>query len=239
MGSVSIETEEAVRSLVRLRRAKRTAEAETARELEPIVGTLERAVGPTVSRASAARLLGISFSALDRWIDKGDISAVLTPEGRREVPLSQLVDLLEHSEELRPKHGSRALATLIRKRRRQADAISDGDILPQLTPSGAPHRAADLRSLAYHRLVARRLDDDLVEEARRRLDRWRAADRLHEHWADAWEDVLERPVPEIARLIGSDTPEARALRQSSPFAGALTDQERRRSIRAVEKSLAG
>lgn len=235
MGAVRLGTEDAIRSLLRLRGVARTVRADTVRELDPVVTTLERAVGPTVSRAAAARLLGVSFSALDRWIEKGDVSVVLTPEGRRAVPLLHLLDLLEHIEQRRPEHGRLALAVLVRERRRQADAISDDEILPRHVRGGGPHRAADLRSLAYHRVVARRLDEHLVADARRRLDRWRVAARMHDHWADAWHDVLEQPVSEIARLIVSDTPEARALRQNSPFAGALSEQERRRSIRVVEE----
>lgn len=232
MGAVRLGTEDAIRSLVRLRGVVR---GDAVRELEPVVTTLERAVGPTVSRAAAARLLGVSFSALDRWIEKGDVSVVLTPEGRRAVPLLHLLDLLEHVEQRRPEHGRLALAALVRERRRQADAIGDDEIFRQRPQGGGPHRTAELRSLAYHRVVARRLDEHLVADARRRLDRWRTAGRIHDRWADAWDDVLDQPVPDIAKLIVSDTPEARALRQSSPFAGALSEQERRRSIRAVEE----
>ena len=228
-------TEEAVRSIVRLRRAERTADAETARELGPVLDMLERVVGPTVSRAGAARLLGISYSSLDRWTEKGDISAVPTPAGRREIALSDLVALLEDVEQRRPEHGRMALADVIRNRRRQAEAIDDDDIFPPRPRRGRTHRAVELRSLAYHRLVARRLDERIVADARRRLRRWRAEKRIHDHWADAWQNALELPLPQLAKLIASDTESTRELRQTSPFAGALTEQERRRSIRAAEK----
>ena len=62
---------------------------------------LESLVGPTVRPAEAARLLSISHPALDRWIGKGEISSVLTPKGRREIPLSELVELLEEVEQRR------------------------------------------------------------------------------------------------------------------------------------------
>jgi hypothetical protein len=43
------------------------------------------------------------------------------------------------------------------------------------------------------------------------------------------------PLPEVAKAISSDTARARELRQTSPFAGALTEQERRRLVQAVEE----
>jgi hypothetical protein len=41
-------------------------------------------------------------------------------------------------------------------------------------------------------------------------------------------------LPKIATLISSDSKRARELRQSSPFAGVLTPQERRKLLRLVE-----
>jgi hypothetical protein len=86
-----------------------------------------------------------------------------------------------------------------------------------------------------HRLSgAHRLDERLVREARKRLSRWRKSDAIHPHWADEWDRVLEMPVGKIAKLISSNSERARELRQSSPFAGVLTEQERRRVVRMVE-----
>lgn len=227
--------EEAVRSIVHLRRAERLCDEEAARELEPVIAELERFVGPTVSRASAARMLGISYSSLDRWIEKGDVAVVLTPANRREIALSHLVDTLENVDLLRPARGRMALADMIHDRRRLAEAIDDDDeIFPPRAPRSRTHRAAELQSLAYHRLVARRLNERLVADARKRLGRWRADGRIHDQWGDEWQRALELPLPQLGRLIGSDTERARALRQSSPFAGALTEQERRRLLRIVE-----
>jgi hypothetical protein len=57
--------------------------------------SVERAVGPTVGRAASARLLGVSQTALDRWIASGDVPVALTPGGRREVPLAALAELID------------------------------------------------------------------------------------------------------------------------------------------------
>jgi hypothetical protein len=83
--------------------------------------------------------------------------------------------------------------------------------------------------------VAERLDEHVVEEARRRLRRWRQNGRIDTRWADEWDRILSMPLRGIARAIGADSPRARALRQTSPFAGVLTEQERRRLARAVEE----
>jgi hypothetical protein len=196
--------------------------------------SLEKAVGPTIGRAEAARMLGISQTALDRWIDKGEVAAVLTPRGRREIPLAELVDLLDEVDQARGEKGvGRPLAHVIRNRQRQACETIDLDrLLPR--PQRRTHRTAELKALVYHRLVADRLDEQLVDETRKRLRRWREAGRIHPRWAEEWNRILAMPLPEIAEAISADTEHAGALRQTSPFAGALTEQERRRLFRALE-----
>lgn len=235
MSGKQLDTRSLVDSIVQLRRVARSADGAARDEIESVLANLEAAAGPTVSRAEAARLLGISQTALDRWIAKGEISAVVTPGGRREIPLSRLVDLLE---ELEPRPGEtrpRPVASVIRERRRRAEDLDTEALLPSRRARSRTHRAAELEALAYHRAVARRLDDALVREALKRLRRWREERRIHPRWANEWDRILAMPIPQIAKAIGSDTDQARALRQSSPFAGALTDQERRRIVRAVQE----
>jgi hypothetical protein len=222
-----------IESIVRLRRAERASDEQTRRDIEPVIAFLEDAAGPTVSRAEAARLLGISYPALDRWIAKGDIPALVTPSGRKEIPLPQLVDLVaeldSHQDE-----GRLAVASIIRERRRKAAEIAEEDFLPPRRRQPRTHRTPELHALAYHRLVAKRLDENLVNRARRRLARWEQSGRIHPRWHDEWERVLAMPIPRIARLISSDSKRARELRQTSPFAGVLNEQERRRVFSAVE-----
>jgi hypothetical protein len=224
-----------VRSIARLRKAHRLGSQAVRDEIEPVLAHLEGLVGQTVSRAEAARLLGISQTALDRWVAKGELASVLTPRGRREVPLAHVVDLIERIEA-----GNADVASVMRDRRRAAETITTAGLLPRQhrEPGLHGHRRAELHSLAYHRAVARHLDEAMVGEARRRLSRWRQQGRIHPRWAREWERVLALPVSEISRTIGSDTPRARQLRQSSPFAGMLTEQERRRILDAVAQATA-
>ncbi len=97
-----------------------------------------------------------------------------------------------------------------------------------------PHRLAEQRSLAYHRVVAERVVQEplLLERARAKLAAWQAEGRAP-FYANAWSQVLSSPVDSIARLITSDTEEARALRQATPFAGVLDPRERWRVWREV------
>lgn len=235
-------TQALIENVVRLRAAERMAADRVRREIEPVLSFLERLVGPTVTRADAARLLGVSHTALDRWIDNGDIAAVVTPRGRREIPLSELVDLLEEVEPRRDESGRLALASVIRDRRRRAETMDDEELLPvrrRRPVEPGTHRRAELRALAYHRAVARRLDERIVNDARKRLRRWREEGRIHPRWADEWERILALPLPRIAKLISSDSERLRELRQSSPFAGVLNEQERRRLLRALEERTLG
>jgi excisionase family DNA binding protein len=224
-----------VEQIVRLRRAERATDPSVRAEIAPVLDFLERIAGRTVRPAEAARILGVSQPALHRWIEKGEISAVTTPEGRREIPLSDVVELLEEVDAGRAKGVNRPLSAVIKERqRRSLEAIDVDRLLPPRRGRG--HRTAELQALAYHRLVAERLDERFVEDARRRLRRWRAEGRIDPRWGDEWERILASPPSSIARAIGADSPRARALRQTSPFAGALTEQERRALTRAVAEA---
>ena len=232
MQSTSAHKKETIENILRLRRAERVADQNLRGELASVRGFLEDSVGRTVRTADAARLLGVTQPALKRWIDKGEISALMTPQGRYEVPVSELVDLLDETEQARAEGSGRPLASVIRDRRRRSVETVDLDRL--LPRKRRTHRTAEQVALAYHRVVAERLDENIVEEARRRVDRWRQKGSVHPHWVEEWERVLVMALPQIAKTISADTPRARELRQTSPFAGVLNQQERTRLVDAVE-----
>jgi len=227
------ETIRGVEEILRLRRAERAVDAPVRAELRSVREFIEETTGPTVVRAEAARLLGVSQTALDRWIAKGEISSVVTPHGRREIPLSELIALLEDVEEARERGARRPIAAVIRHRQLQSAETVDLDrLLPR--SRSRTHRMAELQALAYHRLVAERLSDELVDDARRRVERWRRSGRIDPRWAEKWEQILAMPNHRIRAAISADTPRARELRQSSPFAGVVSEQERRRLLQAVK-----
>lgn len=227
-------TTELVENLVRLRGVENHASQAQLPALIAVRNSLRDLVGPTVRPATAARLLGISQPALRRWTSQGEIPTVVTPQGRREIPVIELVGLLEEVDQLRAEGAGRPVARAIHERNRRA--VSEVDIDELLPPRRLRgHRVAELHSLAYHRLVARRLDESMLETARQRLAAQRARGQIHPTWADRWERVLGEPLNKVAAVISADKPSARQLRQTSPFAGMLTEQERRRLVRAVEQ----
>jgi hypothetical protein len=68
----------------------------------------------------------------------------------------------------------------------------------------------------------------MVDDALRQVWKWRDLGRIDPWYADQWEQILGRPLAEIRSVLGEDTPRGRDLRQNSPFAGMLSEAERRR-----------
>jgi len=102
------------------------------------------------------------------------------------------------------------------------------DGLP-LTPY-SDHRRLDMRSLAMHTLIARKIarNPKLLDIARNNLKRWRKRwGRETPDWHAEWRAILKRPWQEIAALITDSGGLATRLRQSSPFAGVLSPAERK------------
>ena len=98
-----------------------------------------------------------------------------------------------------------------------------------LTPY-SDHRRLDMRSLAMHTLIARRIarNPELLGVARDNLKRWRKRwGRDTPDWHTEWQAILKRPWREIAALITDSGALATRLRQSSPFAGVLSPAERK------------
>jgi hypothetical protein len=222
--SAIAEKERLVRNVVRLKRAEQTSPARE--EIAAVRTDLERAVGPTVTRAMAARLLGVSQTALDRWIASGDVPVVVGRTDRREVPLHALVELVAAAE---GRDGqTHPLALLMRERRDDAQRSDIESVVKRLPREGSErvHREAELRGLAYHRVVAGRLNPEVVQAARERLGRWRAEGRIDPRYADEWQEILSQSPRQMATLIAADNQRMRGLRQSSPFAGVLSEPER-------------
>ena len=102
------------------------------------------------------------------------------------------------------------------------------------------HNVIDQINAAQDRVIAVKLRRDrrLLILARRNLSRWMALDgRTIRPVFLEWHRILHRLTrAEIVRFLLSNTPMARRLRQSTPFAGALTDAERRDIRRAHEET---
>lgn len=87
------------------------------------------------------------------------------------------------------------------------------------------------QSLWLHGAVAGRIAHDPVgtlERARRNLQRLRLAHTagMSSRWLDGWQSILEAGPEAVLETLTAQTPQATELRQNSPFAGVLSDEER-------------
>jgi hypothetical protein len=118
--------------------------------------------------------------------------------------------------------------------------------LERLASSGdAPDLTRDQRrSLWLHRAIAGRIAENPqrhLRTARRNLTtmleahpRGQAASQLR-----VWQQLLDGPVESLLNVLCSPSPESADLRQNTPFAGVLTDAERRAILTAFRLAVRG
>ncbi len=109
-----------------------------------------------------------------------------------------------------------------RLRRRDIDLLKDADL--RLTRD-------QVRSLLLSHAVAGRLAIDPeagLALARLNLEKMRGASPrgAAKVWLDEWAQLLEGPLLVLLTALTSRSPRSRELRQNSPFAGVLSDEER-------------
>jgi hypothetical protein len=99
------------------------------------------------------------------------------------------------------------------------------------------HRFIDERSLAFDRLIAAKLRDQpaLVTKARDNLARWlkHCSSGARRDLLE-WQRLLSGPFDELLVLLEATDERATRLRQSSPFCGILTQEERLGIIREFQ-----
>ena len=104
------------------------------------------------------------------------------------------------------------------------------------------HRKFEERSLALHREIARRIrsNPDLLSSVRERLSKDIRSGRFSISLTDAmqeWLDLLDSSsVEQLPELLIDEGENGRRLRQSTPFAGILTKEERRRILEKHESA---
>jgi hypothetical protein len=91
------------------------------------------------------------------------------------------------------------------------------------------HSRLDERSLAMHRLVADKVQANpaLLGKARDNLRRWQEMEGCPKPALTEWQQILDGPVSHVVQFLTERSERATRLRQSSPFAGILTQDERR------------
>lgn len=88
----------------------------------------------------------------------------------------------------------------------------------------------DLRSLAYHEVVARHVRKNPqahLAHALHNINKWRIEKPTVAPLFDRWQQWLQLPVPEMLTLMLSHSQTSRDMRQVSPFSGILSARERR------------
>lgn len=91
------------------------------------------------------------------------------------------------------------------------------------------HQEIDERSLAIHRLVAERIRQNpaLFDKAKETLARWRKTVCVSSQpYLYEWELLMNQGIEACLVVAVEESERATALRQSSPFAGILSNQDR-------------
>jgi hypothetical protein len=99
------------------------------------------------------------------------------------------------------------------------------------------HQEIDERSLALHWLVVDKIrrEPALFDKARRTLARWRSTVcPASQPYLEEWERLMDEGLDASLAAAVEESERATALRQSSPFAGVLSNQERFAFLKAWE-----
>ena len=95
-------------SIVQLRHAiVKTRDRSVRSSLRDVEVRLRSALGPTIPKKKAAAVLGISVTALDRWVDRGILPVVERPgSSRHELEARPFLELAEHVHRLKADGGA-------------------------------------------------------------------------------------------------------------------------------------
>lgn len=72
---------------------------------------------------------------------------------------------------------------------------------------------------------------ELIGNARERLQRMYQSTPYSKDYLDQWDELLAGPLQRMLQVLGADDEQSRALRHVSPFAGILSETERKRILR--------
>jgi hypothetical protein len=104
-----------------------------------------------------------------------------------------------------------------------------GAYLPEDGITVPTHQQLDARSLAMHCLIAEKISRNpaLFERVTRTLRHWRVVVcTASQPYLQEWETLVAQGLPACLAMATQNSEHAAALRQSSPFTGILTHQER-------------
>lgn len=122
-----------------------------------------------------------------------------------------------------------------RLRRADVEAFAERVSLSQ----GGPMTEDQLRSLWLGRVIAAKVALDpegSLAKAQATALRFLAKEPHGARWLNDWLGLIERGPETVMRALTSTSPLSRELRQNSPFAGLLSDGERRQAIAAFRQA---
>ncbi|MET7819716.1 helix-turn-helix domain-containing protein [Micromonospora zamorensis] len=98
-----------------------------------------------------------------------------------------------------------------------------------------------LKSLWLHQAVAGSLvtdPDEILSKARENLDRLLRQHQgtMTEIWLKRWQEKINEGVGAVLKVLASEDPEAVELRQNSPFAGVLSESQRKKVLESFTRS---
>lgn len=133
-------TERRARHILQLRHAARRGDSVQA-ELQPVIDDLRTELDETVPKASAARILGVSTTTLDRWVARRLIPTAPAARGsHQEVPRDALLDVAEAVADIRRLGADRRVLVEALRRLHAEDAETRSSVEEDL---GAALTAAD------------------------------------------------------------------------------------------------
>lgn len=207
----------------RLREGVRSTGASCTRQPRyQALGTVEqkRATRPIVLRHVVSLVFGNTIAFMDDdWLTTGEVSSMLG------VSRQHIVDLCNRGELTCVKTGTHRRIRRIEARRL---------LRPQLTREQE-------KSLWLHRALLGHLmadPQDVIQVARENITSWKPghrADGMTTRYLNQWQRVIDAGIDDIVQvLIGTDEVSIE-LRQNSPFAGVLSDDERRQVLRSFRE----
>ena len=124
---------------------------------------------------------------------------------------------------------------------RTLENLADSQGLEMVTTYMPRLTREDRRSLAFHHAIVKTLRKNpvaVISRARSNVERLARLHRGPQKLFEQWESWLALPIEELVSNILDPLPEAREMRQVSPFSGVLKPQERARIVRQFRKEIA-
>ena len=141
----TINTEQTAERILALRRTARRG-GEVRNELEPIIDGLRRDLDETMSKAQAAKVIGVSVPTLDKWIEQRIVPVERAASGRPRVPRDTTLDLAERVSDLRERGRERNLIVAVVHQLQRDDSTYRSELEKLYGPG--------LRALASEELVS-------------------------------------------------------------------------------------